>query len=431
LEGNLPVAKIWRVPKYLLYPLFFVFILGASTISFADPVERVRVYTRQIEFDYLNWTLDALWVKWQQMALGSVENIPLEKRSEIVLEYLDLVRQIGDLENQVALVYADPSVEDPDTATEMLRLEIEEFQNQRALLAPLAESIFQAQLTDILGDLNISLAGQPLPPVLYHVTPPPNALIVSPRETIQQDANISIVPGMSLDEITALEERLAQEQNVSALVVGIGGVGLYPTMVMQTTDLNWLAEVVAHEWVHNFLTLRPLGISYMNSAELRTINETVAGIAGKEIGQALVAKYYPQFLPPPSPVPDAEQPDPEAEPPSFDFRAEMHTTRVNVDALLEEGKIETAETYMEMRRRFFWDHGYRIRKLNQAYFAFHGAYADSPGGAAGEDPVGAAVRSLRSNSPSLASFLNRVSWMWSFDQLRQAVQATAYLERGS
>ena len=54
-------------------------------------------------------------------------------------------------------------------------------------------------------------------------------------------------------------------------------------MIMETTDINWLAEVVAHEWVHNYLTLRPLGVSYMISPELRTMNETVAAIAGKTL----------------------------------------------------------------------------------------------------------------------------------------------------
>jgi len=44
-----------------------------------------------------------------------------------------------------------------------------------------------------------------------------------------------------------------------------------------------------------------------------------------------------------------------------------------------------------------------------------------PGGAAGEDPVGAAVRELRSQSPSLAAFLNRISWMASFERLQSAV----------
>ncbi len=73
----------------------------------------------------------------------------------------------------------------------------------------------------------------------------------------------------------------------------------------------------------------------------------------------------------------------------------MHTTRVHVDELLAAGKITEAETYMDQRRQVFWDNGYPIRKLNQAYFAFYGAYADVPGGAAGEDPVGPAVRALR------------------------------------
>ena len=110
------------------------------------------------------------------------------------------------------------------------------------------------------------------------------------------------------------------------------------------------------------------------------------------------------------------------EPPPFDFRAAMHDTRVTVDKLLAEGKIEEAESYMEQRRQIFWDNGYLIRKLNQAYFAFHGAYADVPGGAAGEDPVGPAVRALRAQSDSLADFVNTIAWMTSFQQLQQAIQ---------
>ncbi len=111
----------------------------------------------------------------------------------------------------------------------------------------------------------------------------------------------------------------------------------------------------------------------------------------------------------------------EPEPPAFDFRAEMRITRVTVDQLLAEGQVEQAEAYMEARRVFFWENGYRIRKLNQAYFAFYGAYADQPGGAAGTDPVGAAVRSLRLSSPSLADFIRRISWMSTYDQLQKAI----------
>jgi hypothetical protein len=272
------------------------------------------------------------------------------------------------------------------------------------------------------------LGGQTFPPVLYHSTPLPNALIVSPRETIRQDENISIDPNMTLDQQVALEDEVTAGLNVSTLVVGIGGIGVYPTMVMQTNDLNWLTEVVAHEWIHNFLTLRPLGLNYETSPELRTMNETAASIAGKEIGRALIAQYYPELLPPPPPPPAPEQPPAEshpvpAEPPAFDFRQEMRITRVMVDELLAEGKIDEAEQYMEQRRLFLWENGYHIRKINQAYFAFYGAYADQPGGAAGEDPVGAAVRALRSQSATLADFLDHIAWMSSYKQLKSAVES--------
>jgi len=107
--------------------------------------------------------------------------------------------------------------------------------------------------------------------------------------------------------------------------------------------------------------------------------------------------------------------------PPFDFRAEMHETRVAADALLAEGKIDEAEAYMESRRQVFLKNGYLLRKINQAYFAFYGAYADTPGGAAGEDPVGPAVRALRAQSKSLADFVNTIAKMTSFQQLKDAV----------
>jgi hypothetical protein len=100
----------------------------------------------------------------------------------------------------------------------------------------------------------------------------------------------------------------------------------------------------------------------------------------------------------------------------------MHITRVNVDELLKAGKIKEAEDYMEMRRVYIWDNGYHIRRINQAYFAFYGAYADVPEGAQGNDPVGPAVMELRKQSASLADFLNRISWMSSFDDLKKAIQ---------
>jgi hypothetical protein len=415
-----------RITRVIFILLLGSLVLSHSSLAPADEAGQVRAFTRPLEFDYVSWIFNAIGVKVMQFSLGASEQLRPDVRKGLVLDYLQLVDQIRESERLLYEIYANPGVADPLSFSLPVRQELERLYDRRARLGPLAESILQSQLSETVTDLDLTLGGQPLPPILYHSTPLPTALIVSPRDAIRQDANISLVPELTADERTALEEQVDQALNVSSLVVDIGGIGVYPTMVVQTSNLNFLTEVVAHEWIHNYLTLRPLGFSYTNSPELRTMNETAASIAGKEIGLSLLKRYYPELVPPPPPPPAPPPPPgetPEPQPPVFDFRAEMRETRVTVDGLLAEGKIEEAENYMEERRVFFWENGYLIRKLNQAYFAFHGAYADEPGGAAGEDPVGAAVRALRAESPSLAAFIKTISWMSSYEDLQRAVDA--------
>ena len=97
----------------------------------------------------------------------------------------------------------------------------------------------------------------------------------------------------------------------------------------------------------------------------------------------------------------------------FDFKNEMHSTRVKVEMLLAEGRISEAETYMEKRRLLFVMNGYTIRKLNQAYFAFHGTYGDSP---ASVSPIAGQLRLLRDNSSSLGSFIRVVGQFGSYKE---------------
>lgn len=425
------LTRFWQTMTQF-FRLMLIFLAGVLLLQRSDlepghQLEQVRAFTRQIEFDFVSWTIDALGLKFQQISLGTASYLTPEDHSQTVLNYLALNNQLQQVEWQIYDIYANPDISDPAVASIKLRDQLQQLRTQREELAPLAESILQDHVSMVLSDLGLTLRGQPVPPVLYHISPVPRGLVVSPRDVIQQDANIAIDPEITTPEMEALEGEVDQALDVSSLVVGIGGIGLYPTMVMETSNINWLAGVVAHEWTHNFLTLRPLGASYSASPELRIINETVANLVEKEIGGAVIERFYPDFVPPP-PAPEPqinEETTPPAEPPPFDFRAEMHETRLTTDTLLAEGKIEEAEAYMEARRQMFWEQGYHIRKLNQAYFAFYGAYADEPGGPAGatEDPIGDAVRILRAQSPSLAAFLNRISWMWSLEQLLDAVEA--------
>jgi len=118
-----------------------------------------------------------------------------------------------------------------------------------------------------------------------------------------------------------------------------------------------------------------------------------------------VQKYYPGYentTPPPT------------EEPEFDFNREMRETRRAVDAYLARGEISQAEEFMEEKRQYLASEGYYIRKLNQAYFAFHGTYADSP---TSISPIGAELKQLREQSPSLKDFLDTAAYMTSRQDL--------------
>ncbi len=74
---------------------------------------------------------------------------------------------------------------------------------------------------------------------------------------------------------------------------------------------------------------------------------------------------------------------------------------------------------MEQKRKYLELNGHYIRKLNQAYFAFHGTYADSP---TSISPIGIELRELRDRSSSLKDFLDTAAAMTHRQHLEESVQ---------
>ncbi len=70
----------------------------------------------------------------------------------------------------------------------------------------------------------------------------------------------------------------------------------------------------------------------------------------------------------------------------------MRQLRLDVDRLLGEGEVAEAEALMEEKRQYLAEHGYFIRKINQAYFAFHGLYGTAP---ASSSPIGPKLEELQ------------------------------------
>jgi hypothetical protein len=415
-----------RFIEYLL-PVILILVIPNSTPRLTDIDEKLNILAADQAFDIDTWMLNAVWVKTRQSAIAGGRYMSPAEQKQLVLDYFKLVGVVESLQNEVNQVFSDPKVKDPFTQTASMRHQLGLLQDELAQVAPFAESILENQMTTILQEQGFTLGGQAIPWVSYHVTPLPQYLVVSPRNKIEQTTSYLLDPETSVEQAEKVENHVGQALNVSTLVVEIGGLAAYPTMVMRTTAQDWVIDTIAHEWIHIYVGSKPLGTNYSSDPNVRTMNETTASIAGNELGKMVLERYYPELIVASAPSAlklaslDPRPFLPATEPPPFDFRAEMHETRVTADKLLAEGKIDEAEKYLESRRLVFWQNGYAIRKLNQAYFAFYGAYADVPGGAAGEDPVGPAVRKLREQSATLKEFVDQMAQMDSFEKLQKAI----------
>src|ERR1700694_4185945 len=163
--------------------------------------------------------------------------------------------------------------------------------------------------------------------------------------------------------------------------------------------------------MHQYLIFYPLGTGYWNSQETREINETTADMVGVEVGAQLAATLG---------LPSTPRTGTSAlTQPAFDFRAFMRETRAQVEHFLLDGQVDAAEGYMQARRDELAQHGYQIRKLNQAYFALYGSYGDGFA-ASPSNPIPRLLRTLRDRSSTLGEFVFQVRQITTVAELRSA-----------
>ncbi|MSQ33485.1 MAG: hypothetical protein EXR60_03595 [Dehalococcoidia bacterium] len=374
--------------------LIVLLVAPGSSLSAGDTVASVAAPFR---YRLASWETHALLEKGfagirQQFSPGLVAQ---PDDSGLVRRYFDLAERVdaarGRLERAAAAREGAGGIEG-----ELAALEREQVGLEDAVERALAAQVSAALRREGLGR---GPGGRILfPPVLMEFDPLPAVLAVSPRERIELQESRLLQAGLSL----AARERLEGQHErllLSSLVVDIGGLATYPSLVPNTYGLPFALATVAHEWLHQYLTFQPLGKGYFAGGEMTTLNETVATLFGDELGARLYHELYGGSTPPPL----AQEPgSPPADPRGFDFTREMRQTRVRMEELLREGQIAEAEQYMEQRRQFLLSQGYYLRKLNQAYFAFHGSYAEGP---AAVSPLGGQVRLLRARSASLGEFI--------------------------
>ena len=374
-------------------------LLSAGAASLAVPIPD------EDDFNVVQWELRHVPGKWLYLTgqlLGG--GLSREGEDERLQRFLLLSDQIRGVEVAFAAGDAD---------------ELQTLLAERDKLENDVEAIIEGRLTAVLEEAGLE-SSLPLfpdarwvfPPVDVEFDEPPRSLSISPRSHIELIERRPLRPGLSLDEAVEREADVESAGDVAALVGSLAGAATYPSIVAPVGDYRRLVSTIAHEWVHHYLFFKPLGARYYDSIQLRTLNETVADVAGDALAALVIERF-------PSPADASEV---QAEPdraPAVDVDAFLRELRRDAEALLTAGQIEVAEALMEERRLELADQGVVFRRINQAFFAARGIYATSPGSV---DPTGEQLRTLLEQAGGVGAFLRSAAEFKNVAQLDEALR---------
>ena len=425
----------------VIFISLLLLVSGSGGLYF-PPIELAAAPYR---YDLLSWEISHLPDKWiyKLKTMLPWNSRSREEKLEELEEFFRIGQEIRSLERELSslrlgapgnsLSQASPGA--PELAKqEGLSETIKDLRRQRSRIKAAAEEALESEVSAVLAKEGLdSRIGLIFPPVDVALTDPPRVLVVSPRDRIERMKTLLLKAGMGVEDMEELENEIFTEQDLSSLVVGIGGVATYPFIVRADSTLRQVARTAAHEWLHTYWFFRPLGWNYFDGANMRTLNETAADMAGDELGdrvyEAITGEKIQEPPDPASPPTDDEQRQKEIEKPVeevFSFSSEMRKTRLRVDELLLEGKVEQAEAYMEEQRLLFVANGYHIRKLNQAYFAFFGTYSANP---ASVSPIEGEVQELRSSVGSVGDFIRTMRGFGSYQEFKEHLSQVSVTSR--
>jgi len=403
----------------IIASLLGICLLGGSCTATRDFDKRLNSTVKPYRFSIPQWKFNTISDEVNQWASSRHETTDNEVNA--VIEYFSFVQRIKSLKSEKKATRAANGL---DTYASLVA-ELNVLEKQKLSLEDLVEIIIQNQIKEILteqGILNpidkyIGIKVR-FPPINFKLEKLPYLLVISPRDRIESMREITLLQSISLTDMETIEDEI-DKLGFSSLVVELGGFGAtYPTIVTNDASLRFVIDTAAEEWLHQYLLFKPLGFLYLldtigisRNYEIATMNETLASMVSKEIGSQVHEKYYP--------FPENSNHQNRAGESEFDFNREMREIRRAVDKQLIRGEIEQAEEFMEEKRQYLALMGYHIRKLNQAYFAFYGTYADSP---TSISPIGLELRQLRSKSESVKEFLDKVAAMTSRQNLRESIE---------
>ena len=372
----------WVFRALLIIVLFISWVVPTGDRRFDTPASAASL---DHGYGLVSWEFENISDKWSHRIWTVFPWTPTSEsdRREALDRYVVLVDEIRAAKDELNRV---TTVAMPDlNVVAAAQNDVDRLIGERDAIRPAVEEFLEQIIDKIVRADEIDLVSSFVwPPVDFRIGDPPKLLVTSPRDEISRIEDALIDPDISIEDMSRIEDELVYDQNISAVIIQTGGLASYPN-VIPTTHLKRLVDVAAHEWLHAHLAFYPLGQAYFSGGDIRSMNETLADIFGREVGlrvysevtgEPFVASIRPETAS--GKVPNDEAAAAVEDPEAFSFNRFMGETRRETDELLAEDLIDEAEGYMESRRVELLDHGYKIRKINQAYFAFHGTYAESP-----------------------------------------------------
>ena len=367
----------------------------------------------EYRFSIFGWEASNLPDKWLNIAYGLARGRHLDpvQRLEVVDEYMEATRLARRQERRLEVAQATLGGASAGAGgrerVEAARDYLRELTASRDGLRPLAEEIIEAEMDAVLTDAGLaSRFGLLFPPVDLSFEEPPTVLNTSRRDHIEVVEQVLLAPDLPPLERDRIEREILDKHDLSALVDNLAGLSTYPTIVSDQTTLRSVLRTAVHEWLHAYLFFRPLGWNWRRSPEMFSLNETVAELAGNELGDDVFVRMGGDLTISPGRYLPRHERD------TF-FTREMRETRRTVDDMLLDGRVEEAEEYMKQRWWRLRLGGYGLRKLNQAYLAFRGRYAEGPSSVS---PIGPQVRALRAAHPDTVSFIKTVEQVSSYPE---------------
>ena len=371
--------------------LLIIFIILVIQTPDIKQFTNINLAAGEHSFSIIGWEFKYLPEKWIHKIWAQIPgNKPTFDEKRILIdEYLELTKSINISSQE------NKTIEKLNYDKEILRARVEQ-----SIESAISETAKNENLDILWGFI--------FPPVDIKLGPPPGIIVTSLKDELKL-TNSKIVTGqLSSSQRDEIEKKFESLEYGSALVDNIAGLGTYPAIVSDHNNLKEIFNTASHEWLHNYWLFHPLGRNMWSSAEMYTINETAANIAGDELGLKSYESLFEEI---------AETTNIKSKNNDFFFKT-MKETRKRTEDLLKDGKISEAENYMEKQRILINAEGYNIRKINQAYFAFRGKYGDSP---ASNTPIYSQLIELRKNCLSLGDFIKKISQISSYEQFKKQI----------